>query len=88
MTKGQTAISTLFITITSAKPDTNYQIILKGDSVKDQISITPDSETTNLNYSPPPGVLINPNDQACIGNKCVSIPQPDSFGTSSVNLVP
>lgn len=85
----QTAINVIFITLTNGVPGEPYTLTLK-DSIgtKDQISITPDRPTVNLNYSPPPGVTININDQICASSGCFPIPTPDSFGTSSMTVPP
>ena len=83
----QTAINRIFITLTDGVSHKTYSLTLKDSagSTKDQISITPDKPTLNLNYSPPPGVTININDQICVIT-CIPIPLPDSFGTSSITL--
>lgn len=87
-TEGQTQISTVLITLTNGGMGNNYVLDLKeGDVTKDRISGTLDSETLNLNYSPPPGMVIKPNsDKICSGSECSTIPSPDTFGISSVNL--
>jgi hypothetical protein len=87
-TEGQTQISTVLIKLTNGRIGNSYVLDLKeGDVTKDRLSVTLDSETLNLNYSPPPGLVIKPNsDQICSGNVCSTIPSPDTFGTSSVFL--
>jgi len=86
----QTAINVIFMTLTDGVPSQPYTLTLKdsANNTKDQISITPDRPTINLNYSPPPGVTININDQICAStaSPCIPIPAPDSFGTSSVTV--
>lgn len=83
----QTAINRIFITLINGVSDQTYFLTLKDSagSPKDQISITPDRPTLNLNYSPPPGLTININDQVC-AITCIQVPVPDSFGTSSITM--
>ena len=86
--KGQQSnIHTVFITLKDGVPFETYTLTLKdrNENTKDQISITPDSSTMILYYSPPPGIAINVDDKICpYSNSCIAINPPDSFGTSSI----
>jgi hypothetical protein len=86
--KGQQSnIHTVFLTLKDGIPFETYILTLKDSigNTKDQISITPDSSTMILYYSPPPGITINVDDKIC-SNTCIGISLPDSFGTSSVTI--
>jgi hypothetical protein len=74
------------MTLTEAVPNTPYTLTLKDpNGIKDEVSITPDKSTINLNYSPPPGITIDTNDQIC-SSRCFPIPPPDSSGVSSITI--
>jgi hypothetical protein len=83
----QNAIHRIFITLEHGVLGQTYFLNLTDSTgiLKDQISITLDKPTLNLNYSPPPGLKINIDDQICAVT-CKPVPVPDPSGTSSVTM--
>ncbi len=90
----QTAPITVFLTLTNGVLGTPYTLTLQDNTgiSKDIISVTPSGGLTNLNYFPPPGVVIATGingDKFCHSptttNNCVRLLNPpDSYGTTSL----
>jgi hypothetical protein len=82
-------VNTLFLTLTNGTPGKTYTLIIQDiqGHPKDRLAITPDSPITNLNYSPPPGVIIYKGDEFCSSpTSCIPINEPDTFGTSLLTI--
>lgn len=84
-----TPVNTVFLTLTNGTPGKTYTLTIQDSQghPKDRLAITPDNPITNLNYSPPPGVIIYEDDKFCSSPaSCIPINAPDTFGTSSLTI--
>lgn len=86
--KGQPTTNTVFLTLINGEIGRQYTLNLldSNGGIKDVLSITPDNQISSLNYSPPPGLIINTGDKFCPSNtsSCYPIAPPDTYGSSSL----